>query len=71
MIYNFCICFEVDEFVKGQKLALVVIPSRIGSGMTTKPESSLFNRFWTPAFAGVTNFGTSYETIKVVSRQIP
>jgi hypothetical protein len=33
--------------------------------MTAKPESSLSNRFWTPAFAGVTNFGIFYEFVKI------
>jgi hypothetical protein len=28
-----------------------------------KQESSLFNRFWTPAFAGVTEFGTFQEPV--------
>ena len=32
--------------------------------MTAKPESSLSNRFWTPAFAGVTYSGTFYAAIK-------
>jgi len=33
--------------------------------MTTKPESSLSNRFWTPAFAGVTNFEIFCGSIKI------
>ncbi len=57
--------FKIASFVKSRKALFSVIPSRIGSGMTTKPESSLSNRFWTPAFAGVTYFGTFYETIKI------
>jgi hypothetical protein len=30
-----------------------------------KPESSFSNRSWTPAFAGVTNFGAFYESINL------
>ena len=35
-----------------------------------KPESSLSNRFWTPAFAGVTYFGTFYESVNVGFQKI-
>jgi len=30
-----------------------------------RPESSYFNKFWTPAFAGVTFQETFYETFKI------
>ena len=33
-----------------------------------KPESSYFNEFWTPAFAGVTVSETFYETVKYTSK---
>ena len=35
------------------------IPDRV------REESSVFNRFWTPAFAGVTHLGTFYEFINI------
>jgi hypothetical protein len=53
---------SIDESVKSQKINLLSFRPGSGSGMTAKPESSYFNRFWTPApapdpdpgFAGVT-----------------
>jgi hypothetical protein len=47
----------IDESVKSQKIDLLSFRPGSGSGMTAKPESSHFNSFWTPAFAGVTGSG--------------
>jgi hypothetical protein len=45
-----CVCDQyknkIDESVESQKINL--------SSFRRKPESSHFNSFWTPAFAGVT-----------------
>jgi hypothetical protein len=41
--------FNSDELVKSQKINLL--------SFRRKPESSHFNSFWTPAFAGVTGLG--------------
>jgi len=46
-----------DKFVKSQKINSLSFPPGSGSGMTAKSESSHFNSFWTPAFAGVTGLG--------------
>jgi len=45
-----------DDLVKGE------IP--YNSSFRRKPESSYFEMFWTPAFAGVTMQETFYKTIK-------
>ena len=42
-----------DELVKSQKRLFLSFPR----------ESSDFNKFWTPAFAGVTVSGTFYEAV--------
>jgi hypothetical protein len=46
-----------DESAKSQKINLLSFRPGSGSGMTANPESSHFNSFWTPAFAGVTGLG--------------
>jgi hypothetical protein len=48
---------STDELVKSQKINLLSFRPGSESGMTAKPESSHFNSFWTPAFAGVTGLG--------------
>ena len=44
-----------DELVRCQKMTTPVIPAKAGIQGN--------KHFWTPAFAGVTTFMTSYETI--------
>jgi len=60
MIFDFILLFthfaNIDSLVKVRNCILLSFPR--------KRESSDFNHFWTPAFAGVTAFGTFYETIK-------
>jgi hypothetical protein len=48
---------KFDVSVKSQKINLLSFRPGSWSGMTAKPESSHFNSFWTPAFAGVTGLG--------------
>jgi hypothetical protein len=57
--WTFYKAINFDEFVKSKKQAF---PS-----FRRKPESSYFNMFWTPAFAGVTTQETFYETINFAS----
>jgi hypothetical protein len=49
--------FQVDESVKSQKIDLL--------SFRRKPESSHFNSFWTPAFAGVTGLGLFTRQLKL------
>jgi hypothetical protein len=53
-----------DELVKSQNSIKFVIPVNPGSSPGQAPESGYFNKFWTPAFAGVTLEETFYEIIK-------
>jgi hypothetical protein len=48
---------KIGDFVKGE------IPQK--SSFLRKPESCYFNRFWTPAFAGVTLQEIVYEITKI------
>jgi len=41
------------------------VKKRLFLSFPRRRESSYFNEFWTPAFAGVTRFWTYYETINL------
>jgi len=70
----------LDEIVKSQEFDSVVIPAPyqvrgklqpgtkcLCSSRQAQPLalSSHFDRFWTPAFAGVTDFETFHETVNL------
>jgi len=60
---------NIDAFVNIPKSPFSVIPANPGSSPGQAPESSYFNMFWTPAFAGVTTQETFYETNNISQNQ--
>jgi len=52
-----------DGFVKSHRMPIFVIPVKLVLDLIGERESREFNKFWTPAFAGVTVLLTFYEFI--------
>ena len=64
-LLQFLMIRNLDELEKSREFTCIVIPAPYQIRDKLQPESSIFNRFWTPALAGVTRFWIFSESINL------